>query len=138
VSSKKKTQASDDAKSPNLSFSFQYYDTDNNAQYCLSDWAQADIKYTLSRLKEMCSKPIIEMIGKQTYHFFQTNWGTTIYKDGFPDPIKALNELEPFHFSIVGLNNQKARVFGALSGSTFYIAWFDYEHKILPVALKHT
>jgi len=86
----------------------------------------------------MCSKPIIEMKGRKTYHFYPTNWSSTAYKDGFPGPLDALNALEPFHFGIVGLNNQRARIFGALSGSTFYIAWFDYEHDIIPVALSHT
>ena len=123
---------------PNLSFSFEYYDHTDDSLFCLSDWAKDDIKYTLKRLKEMCSKPIIEMIGKKTYHFYPTNWNSTEFKNGFPPPMEALNALEPFHFAIVGLNEQKARVFGALSGSTFYIAWFDYDHDIIPVTLKHT
>lgn len=122
----------------NLTFSFQYYDTDKGNEFCLADWDKEDIRFTLARLKEICSKTIQEIMrGAGTYHFYETNWGKSpIFPNGFS--ARALNDLPPFHFSIVGLNHNKARVFGALSGLTFYIVWFDFEHEIIPSALKNT
>ncbi|MFI5270941.1 MAG: hypothetical protein ACHQT9_02760 [Candidatus Saccharimonadales bacterium] len=123
----------------NLNFSFQYYDTAKGNKYCLSEWSKEDVKYTLSRLREMCTKPLSEIVrDRSSYHFYETDWNKTIFKGGFPSRIGQLNKLAPFHFSIIGLNSTKARVFGAQYKSTFYIAWFDYDHEILPVKLKNT
>ncbi len=76
---------------------------------------------------------------RKVYHFTPTDWSkSSMFPEGFPDYIKALNHLDPFHFAILGLNQQKARVFGAVAGSTFYVVWFDYNHSILPYRLKNT
>lgn len=71
-----------------------------------------------------------------TYHFYPTDWQRTIEPRGFPDP--RANALDPFHFALIGVNGQKARVYGALSGDTFFIVWFDLDHRIWPTFKKHT
>ena len=129
------------AELPNtkLSFSFEYYDISKDSIFCLSIWEREEIKQTLSRLKDICSKTFNELrVGRGVYHFNPVIWEKTIYPQGFPPPIESLNELEPFHFAILGVNNQQARVFGAYAQSTFYIVWFDYDHSIWPVSKKNT
>jgi len=123
----------------NLTFSFEYYDTSEDSLFCLSEWGREDIKYTLSRLQDICKKTLFEMQQqRKVYHFTPTDWSKSMFPQGFPKPMDALNNLDPFHFAILGLNQQKARIFGAVSGSTFYVVWFDYDHDILPYQLKHT
>lgn len=128
------------SKIPNVNFSFQYYDTSDSNRFCLSQWSGDDVKTTLLRLKDICEKSFSEVVRqRQVYHFFPTDWSVSkIFPDGFPAAMAGLNSLDPFHFMIVGLNNQRARVFGAVSGSTFYVVWFDYNHEIIPSNLKNT
>ena len=123
----------------NLAFSFEYYDISNDSLFCISDWAKDDIKHTLARLRDICTKTLFDMQReRKVYHFTPTDWSKSMYPGGFPDPIKSLNNLDPFHFAILGLNHQKARVFGAVAGSIFYVVWFDRDHDILPYILKNT
>lgn len=118
-----------------IRFSFEFYD--KSSKYCLSDWQKKDIATTLTRLSEMCEKTYGEIMqSAKVYHFHPVDWSKTQEPDGFPSP-KAM-ALEPFQFSVVGVNNQKARVFGAYSSGTFYIVWFDFDHKIWPSFIKHT
>jgi hypothetical protein len=133
--------ADDTAKSLslNLNFSFQYYDTEPENIFCFSVMSDTEIKQTLARLKDICSKTFNELRqSKYVYHFNPVVWEKTIFPDGFPEPIKELNNLEPFHFKILGINNGMARVFGAYSQSTFYVVWFDYDHEIWPTPKKNT
>lgn len=118
-----------------IRFSFQFYDT--SKKYCLSCWSVKEIHTALVRLKEVNEKSYKEMrqMGYQ-YHFHEVNWKETTEKNGFPNP--QVNSLQPFQFALLSVNNQKTRVFGAYAEGTFFIVWFDLEHKIDPVKLKHT
>lgn len=119
-----------------LRFSFEFYDTERPA-YCLSSWPSPDVQRALACLKDLSAKTIQELLTqRRVYHFYETPWERTVEPQGFPD--QRANEFDPYHFALIGVNRQKARVFGAVSGDTFYIVWFDYEHQILPVKLKHT
>lgn len=137
---KKVSESDQKLASLNISFSFEYYDTSAESLFCLSDWGKESIKHTLGRLRDICQKTLYEMQQqRKVYHFTPTDWSKSkMYPKGFPEHIGALNNLDPFHFAVLGLNQQKARVFGAVSGSTFYIVWFDYDHDVLPYKLKHT
>lgn len=119
-----------------LRFSFEYYDK-NSDEYCLSSWQQKDIRVALLRLQDICTKSYNDLAReRKVYHFYEVIWEKTIKKTGFPD--KRLENLSAFHIGLLGINNQKARVFGAYSSGTFYIVWFDFNHTIWPVELKHT
>jgi hypothetical protein len=126
---------------PNLSqdkirFSFEFYDTDRN-DYCLSAWEQNQIRETLGRLKQVNTKSFQELNkDRRVMHFGEVDWGKTTEHRGFNNPTLAL--LPPFHFALLGVNGQKARVFGAYAGGVFYIVWFDLEHVIWPSFLKNT
>ena len=117
-----------------LKFSFEFYA--NEKEYCLSQWPKNEISLTLKRLQDICSKTFNELInGRCTYHFYPVDWSKTIKKE-FPNA--KINKIEPFHFSLIGVNCQKARVYGAYADSIFYIVWFDFDHKIWPTFKKNT
>jgi hypothetical protein len=91
----------------------------------------------MHRLKEINGKTFNELIQQQTvYHFKPVPWEKTTKPKGFEN--KALEALEPYHFALLGVNGQLARVFGAYSSGIFYVVWFDLEHKIWPSVLRHT
>lgn len=119
-----------------VSFSLEFYDN-QDTKYCLSCWGQQYIREALLALKEMSTKSFKDLQREsRVRHFGEVIWEKTTEKDGFPDP--RVNELPAFHFSLVGVNNQKARVYGAYQAGIFYIVWFDLEHIIWPSLLKHT
>lgn len=120
-----------------IKFSFEYYDT-SDQPYCISEWQQKEqIKEALKRLKEINNKSFDELRrDRRVYHFEQVNWDKTTKKSGFPD--SRANTLSAFHFSLLGVNGQKTRVFGAYYRDTFYIVWFDLNHEIWPSFLKNT
>ena len=119
-----------------LTFSFEYYDTSRN-DYCLSDWPKEKIKETLSRLKDINTKSFNELRKQgRVYHFDEVLWDRTIHPSGFPD--NRAKNLQAFHFSLIGVNGQLARVYGAFSSGVFYIIWFDFKHKIWPTPLRNT
>ncbi len=124
-------------KIPNnkIKFSFEFYDT--SCKYCLSNWGEGKIAAALGRLQDINSKTFDDLRRESVvYHFNSVDWSKTIERSGFP--LAVANELEPFHFSLLGVNGQKARVFGAYSQGTFYIVWFDLNHVIWPTLLKNT
>ena len=122
-------------KEKRIKFSFRFYDISQN-NYCISKWEQDKIAKALGRLQEISDKTYSELYrDKSTYHFHSVDWSQT-RKDGFPS--NGANSLEPFQFTLLGVNGQKARVYGALSQNTFYIVWFDVDHKICPTLKKHT
>lgn len=119
-----------------ITFSFEYYDNSENRKYCLSKWPEADLKLTMTRLKEVSELTHNEMCQrKHSLHFHPVNWSSCT-ESGFTTPVPA--EMEPYQFSLVGINYSKARVFGAYYRNVFYVVWFDLEHKIWPTALKNT
>lgn len=119
-----------------LRFSFEYYDKTSN-EYCLSCWDQQQIRNTLLQLQDICTKSFKDLLNEsRVRHFSQVDWKQTTKKDGFPD--KRVNNLPAFHFALLGVNKQLARVFGAYSEGTFYIVWFDLNHDIWPSPLKNT
>ena len=104
-----------------IKFSFEYYDC--SGKYCLSEWDKNEIKKSLERLKDINTKSFNDLIRQRSaYHFYEIDWNKCVER-GFPD--KRANTLSPFHFSLVGINNQKARVFGAYQANIFYIVWFE-------------
>lgn len=119
----------------NIKFSFKFYDTSCNS-YCISTWKQNDIALTLKRLQDISSKTFSEISRKNSYGFRPVSWEQTIKKDGFPD--KNANQFDAFHFSLIGVNGQKARIFGAFASNVFYIVWFDLEHEIWPSLKPNT
>lgn len=140
MSSRKKIKqipAIDLSQTKKLNFSFEYYDH-TSSRYCLSCWSAEDIRNALLRLKEISMKSFNELSneGRRVYHFGEVDWNKTTEKSGFPDP--KVRELPAFHFALLGINSQRARVFGAYSAGTFYIVWFDLNHKVWPSFLKHT
>lgn len=119
-----------------IRFSFEYYDK-YSSDYCLSCWGQKQIRNTLLRLRDICTKSFNDLSReRKVYHFGEVIWEKTTKKSGFPD--SKVNQLSAFHFALLGINNQKARVYGAYSTGVFYIVWFDFNHEIWPVELKHT
>lgn len=118
-----------------IKFSFKFYDT-KNQKYCISTWKSKEIALTLERLKDVSSKTFAEIIGRNTYKFHRVKWEQTKHKDGFPDT--EVNTLTPFQFALVGVNGQKARVFGAYAENIFYIVWFDLNHDIWSSPKKNT
>lgn len=117
-----------------IKFSFEYYDS-GNKDYCLSNWDKRQILKTLERFKDINSKNYFELIKQsRVLHFHPVDWKNTIHKKGFTN--QAVSNLEPFQFALLGVNEQKARVFGAYYQGTFYIVWFDLDHKICPIFPK--
>lgn len=122
-------------KNDKLTFSFEFYD--NNGKYCLSKFKQGDVPLVLERLKQLNEKTINEILrDKNVLHFHEVYWERTTEKKGFPS--STVNSFNPFQFSLNGINNQKARIYGALTSTIFYIVWFDLEHQIWPSIKKHT
>lgn len=116
-----------------IKFSFEFYD---GSKYCLSGWGIENIKKALMRLKEVCGVSFNDLRrGSSVYHFHEVDWLHTNEKRGFPN---SANQLSPFQFAVLGVNNQKARVYGAYSSGTFCIVWFDFNHYITPSVLKNT
>lgn len=123
-------------KNDKLSFSFEYYDA-GHEEYCLSAWNKEQILKTLGRLKDISTKTFNEMQrDRRVYHFGEVFWEKTIHKTGFDNP--SVNRLPAFHFALLGVNGQLARVYGAYSQGVFYIVWFDLTHKIWPTPLRNT
>ena len=124
------------APSSKIKFSFEFYDT-TSVSYCISKWGQDKIAKSLDRLKDINQKTFNELMrDKAVYHFSQVDWKQTTHKNGFSDD--RINSLEPFHFALLGVNGQKARVFGAYADNVFYVVWFDLEHQIWPSFKKNT
>lgn len=118
-----------------IKFSFEFYDC--SGKYCISGWTQEKIKKTLERLKDINTKTHNDLIkSRAVYHFGEVDWSKTEEKNGFPGV--GIQSLQPFHFALLGVNNQLARVFGAYYMGTFYIVWFDLEHKIWPTEKRNT
>lgn len=119
-----------------IKFSFEYYDL-SREDYCLSGWQREQIKKTLGRLKDINTKSFQDLSKERfVYHFGEVDWSRTTEKNGFTDT--RLKSMPAFHFSLLGVNNQKTRVFGAYSAGVFYIVWFDLNHQIWPSALRNT
>jgi|SRR6266496_1785009 len=122
--------------SQKIVFSFEFYNS-NSSDFCLSEFSCDQIKLTLQRLKDVNGKTYHELSqGGGVMHFHQVYWPKTTCPKGFE--VVALESLEPFQFALLGVNGQKARVYGALGSGVFYIVWFDLEHKITPSFKKHT
>lgn len=118
-----------------LVFSFEFYDL--SGKYCLSNFKQEDILLAIERLKQLNSKTLPELFrDKKVLHFHEVDWSRTAEKKGFPNHV--VNQMSPFQFSLNGINNQKARVYGAYNNEVFYIVWFDFNHCVWPSYLKHT
>ena len=118
-----------------LVFSFEFYDTSED--FCLSKFKREDVKKALERLRQLNCKTLDEIFRqKKVLHFHEVDWNKTIKKSGFPSTMA--NQLSPFQFSLLGINNQKARVYGAYQNNIFYIVWFDLDHEIWPTFLKNT
>lgn len=139
----KKIVVGDPEESPqNLTFSFQYYDDSDSSsggkrKYCLSSWSEPDISLTLTRLKEVSCQTLHEIKSSSSvYHFHEVYWHKTTERSGFPN--RKVMELPAFQFAVLGVNKQKARVYGALSRNVFYVVWFDYHHEISPSFKKGT
>ena len=125
-----------DTANSKLAFSFEYYDT-SRPEYCLSAWDTEKIRKTLERLKDVNTKSFQQLRRERgVYHFNEVNWNKTIEKNGFSN--RGLGNLPPFHFALLGVNGQLARVYGAYSSGIFYIVWFDLTHAVWPTPLKHT
>jgi|SRR6185436_8144090 len=122
-------------KDETLKFSFRCYD--ESGRYCLSKWEKSDVLTVLKRLKDLNTKTYNELQrNRSVYHFHAVNWEITTEKKGYSDVF--LKNKEPFQIALVGINNQKARLYGAFERNTFYIVWFDFDHTITPSTLKHT
>jgi hypothetical protein len=119
-----------------IKFSFEFYDTGCD-DYCLSKWGKDQILETLKRLREINQKTYFDLKREEyTFHFRPVDWEKTIKKTGFP--YREANNLDAYHFALLGVNNKLARVFGAYSNNVFYIIWFDLNHEIWPSQLKNT
>lgn len=119
-----------------LRFSFEYYDTTCD-DYCLSKWPPDKVRNAILKLQDICTKSFNQMrVERSVYHFGEVFWEKTNKPKGFPDP--RVNLMSPFHFALIGVNGQLARVFGAYQAGTFYIVWFDLNHEIWPSLLRHT
>lgn len=125
-----------DTNKQKLKFSFEYYDNTCD-DYCLSKWESSQVRDALIRLREICAVSFMDMQSQsKQYHFAEVIWERTTKPTGFP--FRALDGLPAFHFALLGINHQKARVFGAYQAGVFYIVWFDLNHEIWPSVLKHT
>lgn len=114
--------------SQRIKFSFRYYDVTSD-RYCLSCWEREEIRKTLGRLREIGEKTYFDMCADgEVLHFHEVDWQQTSEPHGFPD--RDARAMAPFQFALLGVNRWKARVFGALSGDTFYIVWFDKDHRV--------
>ncbi len=134
--SKKSTISDPSLPKSNLKLSFEFYD-DRSDEFCVSNWNREQIRKSLLCLREINRKSFNEILYQsRQYHFNEVIWNQTIKKSGFEIP--QISRLPAFHFSLVGVNNQLARIFGAYSQDTFYIVWFDLRHEIWPSRLKHT
>lgn len=132
----KKIHISEPHTARKLNFSFEHYDF-RNEEYCISCWSKQQIKRTLQILKDVCQKNLNELYNnRKVYHFGEVIWERTIKKKGFENP--SIDNLPAFHFSLLGVNGQLARAYGAFADDIFYIVWFDLEHTIWPTALKNT
>jgi len=119
-----------------LNFSFEYYDKTSD-KYCISCWTKEQIRTAFARLQEICTKSFNQLSKEgRVYHFSEVDWTKTIEKSGFHD--SRVNDLQAFHFALLNVNGQKARVYGAYSSGTFYIVWFDLNHEIWSSPLKRT
>lgn len=119
-----------------LAFSFEYYDN-NSTRYCMSKWSESQIREAILRLQNISTKSFNDLTRERgVYHFGEVDWSKTNEKGGFPD--WRVNRLPAFHFALLNVNHQLARVFGAYSSGVFYIVWFDLNHQIWPSFLKHT
>ena len=118
-----------------IKFSFEFYDHQSD-QYCLSSWNQRQVRGALLRLREISAKTLDDLKrDRRVLHFAEVDWEKTTKPNGFPD--FAANALSPFHFALLGVNHQLARVYGAYYQDTFYIVWFDLNHEIWPSTLRH-
>jgi hypothetical protein len=71
----------------------------------------------MARLKEVNENTFEELRRKGTvYHFHPIDWDKTT-EPHFPD--ERVGILPAFQFALLGVNNQKARVYGGLYGDTF-------------------
>jgi hypothetical protein len=120
-----------------IRFSFQYYDAFDD-KYCLSKGSPEQVREALVRLGEINRNTFSEMDQKKKFYNFHPilDWGETKEAGGFP--YSELNSLTAFQFSLPKVNGGKARVFGAFSGETFYVVWFDLNHQIWPSYKKGT
>lgn len=125
-----------DLSSEKIKFSFEYYDC--SGKYCLSNWSTDKIKKSLERLKNINTKSLKELTSpnnSRVYHFSEVIWEKTEEPNGFPDG--RVKNLSHFHFALLGVNKQLARVYGAYYLGTFYIIWFDLNHDIWPTPQKN-
>lgn len=119
-----------------IKFSFEFYDL-SREDYCISHWQQAQIKEAIKRLRDINCKTFNKLRAQhRVLHFGEVYWEKTIEKNGFPDP--RVKNMNAFHFALLGVNSQLARVYGAYSKGTFYIVWFDLNHSIWPTPLRNT
>jgi hypothetical protein len=119
-----------------ISFSFEFYDTQDDT-YCMSKFSTEQVRKAMNRLKDISTKTFHELQQqRKVLHFGSVVWEKTIKPTGFENA--AINGLDSFHFALLGVNEQLARVYGAYSQGVFYVVWFDLEHKIWPTKLRNT
>lgn len=119
-----------------VQFSFLHYDLERT-EYCFSLGEIHDIRRSLEVFKDYNGKTWIELLrDRSTLHLHEVDWSATKEPKGFQN--QAIEEAAAFQFALIGVNNQKARVFGIFEDPVFYIVWIDWNHQIQPSKKKNT
>lgn len=117
-----------------LHFSFRYYDL-SCSDYCISRWNERQIRRTLEILKDVSSRTYEDLWrDRRVYHFAEVIWQRTTKPLGYEE--LGIENLPAFHLGLLGVNGQKARLYGAYSTGVFYAIWFDLNHEIWPSPLR--
>lgn len=117
-------------------FSFEFYDLTQD-KYCLSKAEPLQVRRIMERLRQINEKTFAELNqAGAVLHFHSVDWDKTRERHGFP--YAQLADFEAFQVALLGVNGQKARLYGAYSANIFYVVWFDLEHHIWPSFKRHT
>jgi hypothetical protein len=110
-------------------FSFKYYDH-AHVDFSICTHTMEDVKKLFSRLRDYSRMLWREVIQHHGSHHHEVHWRDTAYPNGFENiPVKIREGITPRQFALEGIY----RIFGFFDGTTFYIVWFDKDHKVYPI-----
>lgn len=118
-----------------MKFSFKYSAIDHK-KFSISNKKAKYFKKVIERLKNISSWTFTELKGDKgkTLRFNYLDFSTSSEKSGFSHLNIQHETCKPYEFSIS--SNEHGRVHGFVNENTFYIVWFDPDHKLFPNANK--
>lgn len=113
-----------------LKFSFKYIDLDGDKDFCLSLCQDGYLRTLLERLRDVNGLTALEFQSNKNkaLRAHTHDWPMTKKPNGFSSLNEQLRSSQPWQFQLTA--NAHGRIHGFMIGETFYVVWFDPDHRL--------